>query len=1629
MRKILALIVLLVGLVYHDASAQLTVLITGDEQRSAYEGKNYLVVKSLRLMPGFTFTATTTTSFIAKGHPAAVPPSSPSPDKNYVMSESILVPGITTESQVKGLSSVSKSTSYTYSDGFGRQIQSIAVDGSTSQDDIITPFVYDALGRPDGNYLSYSESSGNAGSYRSNAVTSQEEFFDSPPSKVQDDQRAHDKINYDNSPFGRIVSTAPVGDAWTTKTTTSSVKLSAYGIPRWSVSTNGLPDGTGVHQVNELLISETTNAEGLISRTYTSGIGRTILEEVQTTGNRWAKTYYVYNDFNQLRFIIPPKVAETSNPLAPDTVVVNHLCYQYEYDDLQRQIATKNPGADWVYTIYDQWDRPVLTQDGNQRRKSTPEWSFVKYDDLGRAIMTGVYATATSRNDLTNTLSTFAGQFEKRNNTAIGYTVNTAFPTGTPEADLRTITYYDNYHFLSASGWDAEGNSYSFVPESGYTGTLAASTFNLVTGSKVKILNSSVWLNDVVRYDTYFRALQTISENQFGKTDRQTTDYDHSGNILKSKYAHTNALPQTITIQQRYTYDANGRIVNHYHQINTQPEVLLSSLEYNELGQVVDKKLHSISGSPFLQSVDYRYNIQGSNTNINYTSPDSGDPADYFNLQLGYNTKASGATGRFDGLLSSSKWKHDVSSKDRVYDYTYDKASLTAATYRVDNTPNTQPNVYNESGLTYDLNGNITALNRYTGGLTAIQIDQLAYDYGTKKGNRLMKVTEGLSSGAATQGFNDGNTSGDDYTYDANGNLNRDRNKGIKAGTDDPGIIYNILDLPERINFSNGDYILYTYDAIGTKLSQTFMTSGGSELAKLIYSGDFVYEGTTPQMILHSEGRLVTSSNANLIANTAVREAASTSGFTASPNVTPSTYTNGSPLQNYVKVLAGQAGTNVGITSIGGDIPVTAGANYTFKVLGYQGVGTTANLYVSWTTGSLLIPGSLLKIGSVNEDWTTGSFTVPAGVTQIKLGVVWTSASVNDAFYINKVALYQTEWEYQYFLTDQQNSPRVVLQTTPTTTTYTATMEPSNYSSENERFLNLNSGREFSAVPAANATVGGAYYYVLNSANRVGPGRSFKVLPGDVINADVMAYYPAGGTYSKTAVGTMASAVATALSAGYAGAIDAVVSTSYTNPGGLATLALSADQGTTRPSAFLNFILFDETYTPIEAKSAPVGATGGVLHQVSLPAINVAQTGYLYVYLSYDNNAGGNDVYFDELNISYQESPVIQINSYYPFGLPSFSWTRTGEYENKYLYQGKELNSKTGWQDFGSRFYSAETGRWFGVDPKGQFASPYMAMGNVPMMGVDPNGEFWHIVIGAAVGGIINVALHWDRIMTGGNPWKDGLVAFGIGAVAGGVTAATGGAAFLAAGGTALGGGGFVAGAVGSAFGTGFGSIIESMGNALYFQDPLITMGQLAQNALTGGLTGGLFNGVNALKNGLTFWKGLARPGIPLTPVIQSPNFGPPEVETTYEDDLANRPKMLPPGPASPKMLPSGPPDPRMLNAAKGIIKEFPAGELAGREMQSRHIWSEGHINSDITKALGKQTPSNYDKVVKIVIDVDNAGLLMIGDNDIRTVINNIPVTIRVHIFPNGTVGSLNAFTGQSKRIVQNLIHWTNTRN
>ena len=60
----------------------------------------------------------------------------------------------------------------------------------------------------------------------------------------------------------------------------------------------------------------------------------------------------------------------------------------------------------------------------------------------------------------------------------------------------------------------------------------------------------------------------------------------------------------------------------------------------------------------------------------------------------------------------------------------------------------------------------------------------------------------------------------------------------------------------------------------------------------------------------------------------------------------------------------------------------------------------------------------------------------------------------------------------------------------------------------------------------------------------------------------------------------------------------------------------------------------------------------------------------------------------------------------------------------RYNFQGQEKDPETGMEAFELRLWDGRLGRWLAVDPYGQYASPYLGMGNNPISMIDPDGGF-----------------------------------------------------------------------------------------------------------------------------------------------------------------------------------------------------------------------------------------------------------------------------------------------------------------
>lgn len=307
-------------------------------------------------------------------------------------------------------------------------------------------------------------------------------------------------------------------------------------------------------------------------------------------------------------------------------------------------------------------------------------------------------------------------------------------------------------------------------------------------------------------------------------------------------------------------------------------------------------------------------------------SVNNDETTDLFGMELKYDQVDAGLgnTALYNGNIGGIKWSSYpglTNVKEKGYTFTYDPMNrITGSTFKENTTSWTAlgSGKNAETGLAYDLNGNVLSLTRNDKRATGT-MDILAYDYGAAgaTSNKLLKVSDG---GDDYTGFLDGTNSGNDYTYDGNGNMLTDENKGLTSA-----IAYNFLNLPELVT-RGGNSARYIYDAGGRKLNQTLTL--GSVNKRTDYCGEFQYENDVLQFVNHEEGRIVTSANTLVHKNTCE----ATTGLTASVSTLAVVTQNG---QTYVRVTANTAGSNRGMSNLGVSITAYAGEVYRIRFKGY----------------------------------------------------------------------------------------------------------------------------------------------------------------------------------------------------------------------------------------------------------------------------------------------------------------------------------------------------------------------------------------------------------------------------------------------------------------------------------------------------------------------------------------------------------------------------------------------------------------------------------------------------------------------------------------------------------------------
>jgi RHS repeat-associated protein len=752
-----------------------------------------------------------------------------------------------------------------YFDGLGRAKQVVNVKASPKGKDVVTHIEYDVFGRQVKDYLPVPQQGTQNGAIYTSPLNNATQ-----PTLYGSEKIFSEKI-LESSPLDRILQQKQVGNAWDTKPVQFGYDANTAedGVKKYTTVTtwvNGATSSQISQSANylaaQLYKNTITDEDGNQTIEFKNGEGQVLLVRKMLSATEKVDTYYVYNEYNQLAYVIPPLASNVQTLSASD---LDNLCYQYKYDGRNRLVEKKLPGKGWEYMVYNNADRLIMSQDANMRASSS--WAFTKYDKFGAVAYTGISVTSLTRQSIQNNANANNSVFEIRKTTAFTlsgmavYYSNVATPVNMGK--ILSVNYYDTYP------------SYTFTPsfptsilgEPTLSGTPTAeglSTKSLPVLSLVKNIEDDNWTKSYSYYDKKGRAIGSYSINHLGGRTQVESKLDFAGSVQQSITRHKRLDTDTDkVITENFTYDAQNRLLTHTHQIDSNPVEYLARNTYNELSQLSGKKVGGASVSTPLQDISYKYNIRGWMTQIN-------DPNNLGNNLFGYKINYNQIEGlaipnsdfldqivkaKYNGNIAEVSWKTLTEENEPLkrYGYSYDTLNrLTAGFYQKEGYETARE--YFEK-LEYDLNGNITRLKRseglLTGSTTALMIDNLRYDY---TGNRLTKVTEEQI----------GNSKGYPYlpapntiTYDDNGNMITHLDKGISE------ISYNFLNLPITIKVNPGSRstktLQYTYRADGVKVAKTFYQN--SVTNTILYLDGFQYKysaastaGSELQFVPTSEG-------------------------------------------------------------------------------------------------------------------------------------------------------------------------------------------------------------------------------------------------------------------------------------------------------------------------------------------------------------------------------------------------------------------------------------------------------------------------------------------------------------------------------------------------------------------------------------------------------------------------------------------------------------------------------------------------------------------------------------------------------------------------------------------------------
>lgn len=1228
---------------------------------------------------------------------------------NYIREHDVIITGINADwKSVDQLTIGQKLQTTTYLDGLGRPIEKVSretatpANGNTLWGDIVQFSKYDGYGMETKQYLPYTiqystTTNTESGKYKNDPVTAQAQYY----SATYNETFPFSQLTYQTNPLNRIGNVKAAGTLWAAgagKSVAHDLNDLTDNVQKFTIGyTSGdIPVNQGSYPLNTLFKNIHTDDNGNDVIEYINYQGQVILKKTEmelapsSAHNGWICTYYIYDDFGLLRYVLQPEAVKYldangwSFAGTNGQKVLDELCFRYEYDVKGRTVLKKAPGAKELRMLYDSRDRVVFMQDGNQSTKYTggySEWTVNLYDELDRATMTALYKT-------NKTIS----QLQADIDAALTVSTVTVSNSGEPINDLVVDTR------VSSVARYAARNSISLVTDAG--GNFASGTNDefiaeIDATAATPVINTTVavFKNPVSSSDLNNASVTTILKYNY------YDNYNFTGakpfdNSFDNSTAYSNSDPNVIPIavSNRTLSYPTGNMV----RVLGTNTFLLNTQYYDNKGRLIQTIEDNIKQGKDVTTMQYHFDGRLLSTHTKHSTVYSG----YTNYSI-LTKNIFDKTGR----ITSLQKKYGANNFKTIASYDYDDIGRLKTKHLDPGYTGSGKNELESLTYSYNIHNNITGINKdyalkttgiyskwdnffglylgydnkdnvfngaqldghVTGILWCTQGDdaQRKYDYSYDKAGRLTNATfkekqkPGDTWDNSKIDFSVTGTNGA-INYDLNGNLLSILQKGVIAGTATPVEV---------------DKLAYSYALYSNKL--TAVTDNTAQTSTNGKSGDFK-DGT------NSTGDdYAYDNNGNMVLDNNKAVSSISYNFLDKPELITITG------KGVIKIVYDAEGNKLQkiFTPQSGPTVITTYINqFVYKENELQ--------YINFEEGRIRV------------------------ITPISTNNGYDGLAIDG----NMTLLNGMKGAFDYFIRDYQENIRMILTEEIHSGSNICTMESSRSGSEEPMFGQTAPNNEVSKTRFnkpqewANNTSNSVSRLGSLAAGKTGPNALLKVMAGDVISTSASYYYKnpvANGTGNNLTTNVLTSLVGAISSSTSAGElVKGATGNITTQLSGMSVFsdktAPDANNATgTNPKAYLTILFFDERFNYVSegSTSLRVLQAGNGAGPLVIPNVKVPKNGFAYVYVS---NESSEMVYFDDLNVALTRGRIIEEDHYYAYGLKiaAISSVKLGDLNegmlnNKNLYNDKELfdDADLDWYDYGFRNYDAQIGRFTQLDP------------------------------------------------------------------------------------------------------------------------------------------------------------------------------------------------------------------------------------------------------------------------------------------------------------------------------------------